>query len=91
MAILDCSEPSWTDLKEDIVQAMWENSAPRTGEYVGANLRAGLSDARSWRHVGVPNVVYGVTPNTIGRADEYATVEDLKTALAAHTPARMTT
>ena len=83
--ILECTESSWTDPEEEIVRAVHENAAAVTGWDVVVNLRAGFSDARFYRHAGVPSVVYGVAPNGIGGADEYATVEDLKTMFAVHT------
>ena len=49
------------------------------------NLRAGFSDARFYRHADVPSVVYGVAPNGMGGADEYATAEDLEAVFAVHT------
>ena len=49
------------------------------------NLRAGFSDARFYRHAGVPSVVYCVGAHHMGRVDEYATVEDLKAVFALHT------
>ena len=48
------------------------------------NLRAGFSDARFYRHAGVPSVVYGVGAHHMGRVDEYATVEDLEAVFAVH-------
>ena len=83
--ILECTEPSWTDPKEEIVRAVRENAAAVTGRDVVVNLRAGFSDARFYRRSGVPSVVYGVAPNRMGGADEYATVEDLKAMFAVHT------
>ena len=83
--ILECTEPSWTDPEEEIVRAIHENAAAVTGGDVVVNLRAGFSDARFYRHAGVPSVVYGVAPNRMGGADEYATVEDLKAVFAVHT------
>ena len=83
--ILECTEPSWTDPEEEIVRAVCENAAAVTGGDVVVNLRAGFSDARFYRHAGVPSVVYGVAPNGMGGADEFATVEDLKAVFAVHT------
>ena len=83
--ILACTEPSWTDPQERIVRAVCENAATVTGRDVVVNLRAGFSDARFYRHAGVPSVVYGVTAHHMGGTDEYATVEDLKTVFAVHT------
>ena len=82
--ILECTEPSWTDPEEAIVRAVRKNAAAVTGRDVVVNLRAGFSDARFWRHAGVPSVVYGVGAHRMGGADEYATVEDLKTVFAVH-------
>ena len=61
--ILECTEPSWTDPEEAIVRAVRENAAVVTGGEVVVNLRAGFSDARLYRHAGVPSVVYGVASN----------------------------
>ena len=82
--VLECTEPSWTEPEEEIVRAVRENAAAVTGRDVVVNLRAGFSDARFWRHAGVPSVVYGVAPHRMGGADEYATVEDLEAAFAVH-------
>ena len=82
--IIECTEPSWTDPGEEIVRAVHENAAAVTGRDVVVNLRAGFSDARFWRHAGVPSVVYGVAPHGMGGADEFATVEDLNTVFAVH-------
>ena len=82
--ILQCTEPSWTDPEEAIVRAVRENAAAVSGRDVVVNLRAGFSDARFYRHAGVPSVVYGVGAHHMGGADEYATVEDLKTVFAVH-------
>ena len=82
--ILECTEPSWTDPEEEIVGAVRENAAAVTGRDVVVNLRAGFSDARFYRHAGVPSVVYGVGAHHMGGVDEYATVEDLKTVFAVH-------
>ena len=82
--ILAATEPSWTDPGDEIVRAVHENAAKVTGREVVVNLRAGFSDARFYRHAGVPSVVYGVAANHMGGADEYATVEDLKAVFAVH-------
>ena len=82
--ILASTEPSWTDPGDEIVRAVRENAAAVTGRDVVVNLRPGFSDARFYRHAGVPSVVYGVAANHMGGADEYATVEDLQTVFAVH-------
>ena len=82
--VLACTEPSWTDPGDDIVRAVCANAAAVTGRDVVVNLRAGFSDARFWRHAGVPSVVYGVGAHHMGGVDEHATVEDLRTVFAVH-------
>ena len=82
--ILECTEPSWTDPEEEIVRVICKNAGAVTGWDLVVNLRAGFSDARFYRHAGVPSVVYGVAPNRMGDADEYATVEHLKAVFAVH-------
>ena len=83
--ILECTEPSWTNPEEEIVRVMCKNAGTVTGWDLVVNLRAGFSDARLYRHAGVPSVVYGVAPNGMGGVDEYATVEDLKAVFTVHT------
>ena len=83
--ILACTAPSWTDPGDAIVRAVRENAAAVTGRDVVVNLRAGFSDARFYRHAGIPSVVYGVTPHHMGGPDEYATVEDMKAVFSVHT------
>ena len=63
---LECTEPSWTDSEEEIVRAVRENALAVTGRDVVVNLRAGFSDARFYRHAGVPSVVYGVGAHHMG-------------------------
>ena len=82
--ILECTEPSWTEPEEEIVRAIRENAAAVTGGEVVVNLRAGFSDARFYRHAGVPSIVYWVAPRRMGGADEYAKVDDLTTVFAVH-------
>ena len=82
--ILECPEPSWTDPEEEIIRAVRESAVAVTGRDVVVNLRAGFSNARFYRHAGVPSVVYGVGAHHMGGADEHATVEDLKTVFAVH-------
>ena len=82
--ILACTEPSWTDSGDDVVRAVRENAAAVTERDVVVNLRAGFSDARFWRHAGVPSVVFGVGAHHMGGVDEHATVEDLRTVFAVH-------
>lgn len=76
--MLAATEPSWTDPGEDIVQTVWANTREVLGREVVANSRPGFSDARFYRHAGVPSVGYGVTANNMGGPDEFATVADLE-------------
>ena len=82
--VLECTEPSWTEPGDDVVRAVRENAAAVSGREVVVNLRAGFSDARFWRHAGVPSAVYGVGAHHMGGVDEHATVEDLRTVFAVH-------
>ena len=79
------AELAWTDPEEEIIRAVCEDAAAVTGGDVVVNIRAGFSDARFWRHAVVPSIVYGAAPNRMGGADEYATVEDLRSVFSVHT------
>jgi succinyl-diaminopimelate desuccinylase len=62
-------EPSWTAPDHELIQLLKHNSV----ECLGAdpvNMRVGASDARRYRAAGVPTVVCGLTPNSMGAADE---------------------
>ena len=82
--ILASTEPNWTDPESDIVKAVRANAKTITGDEVVVNSRPGFSDARFYRHAGVPSVVYGVAANNMGGPDEFATVSDLKSVFSVH-------
>jgi acetylornithine deacetylase/succinyl-diaminopimelate desuccinylase-like protein len=71
------TEPSYTDPKSEIVQIVQAVAADVLGEKPALNMRVGASDARIYRQVGVPTVVYGPTPYNMGGADEYVLIDEL--------------
>ena len=83
--VLSACEPNWTDPDHELVRLIGDNARAATGKSVAINLRPGFSDARFYRQIGVPSVVYGVAANNMGGADEYATIEDLHAVFAVHT------
>jgi len=49
-----------------------------------ANMRVGMTDARLFRHAGMPAVVYGPTARNMGGIDEYVTVQDVAKVFDVH-------
>jgi acetylornithine deacetylase/succinyl-diaminopimelate desuccinylase-like protein len=54
------------------------------GEAPAVNMRVGGSDARWFRLEGLPTVVYGPTPHSMGGPDEYVVVEELEAVARVH-------
>jgi len=82
--VLASTEPCWTDPAHELVQSVQANAAVTTGSSVVVNSRPGFSDARFYRHAGVPSVVYGVAANNMGGVDEFATVQDVIAVFKVH-------
>ena len=54
------------------------------GATVAVNMRVGGSDARWFRMLGLPTVVYGPTPHNMGGADEWADIAELEAVAQVH-------
>ncbi len=77
-------EPRYTDPDAEIVRLTAVAAGQVTGQAPAVNMRVGGSDARLFRAVGTPTVVYGPTPFNMGGADEYALVEELDEVMRVH-------
>lgn len=70
-------DPSWTSHSEGIAKHALMASRAVSGSQAVVNMRVGASDARLFRHKGVPSVIVGLTPYNMGGADEYLMVDEL--------------
>ncbi|MBR0671559.1 M20/M25/M40 family metallo-hydrolase [Neoroseomonas soli] len=77
-------EPNHTDPAADIVRLTHAAAEEVLGGRVAVNMRVGGSDARWFRMVGLPTVVYGPTPHNMGGADEWADVAELEAVARVH-------
>jgi acetylornithine deacetylase/succinyl-diaminopimelate desuccinylase-like protein len=77
-------DPSVTDPAAEIVQRTAAAAETVTGRQPAINMRVGGSDARLFRHAGIPTVVYGPTPFNMGGADENVLVAELQTVARVH-------
>jgi succinyl-diaminopimelate desuccinylase len=82
--ILSGCDATVTDPTHEIVRLTARNASAITSDNVVVNLRVGFSDARFYRIVGVPSVVYGPASHNMGAADEYVTVDDLFAVFYVH-------
>lgn len=81
---LSSHEPNVTDPSEELVRLVVKHARTVTGATVVANMRPGFSDSRFYRAAGIPSVVYGPAPNSMGGADEYVRLDDLRAVFAVH-------
>jgi succinyl-diaminopimelate desuccinylase len=70
-------EPTWTPPDDEVVELLARNCAAVLGAQPVRNMRVGASDARLYRRAGVPTVVCGLTPHSMGSVDEYVDVAEL--------------
>jgi succinyl-diaminopimelate desuccinylase len=77
-------EPSVTDPASEIVAVTAAAAHDVLGRPPAINMRVGGSDARIFRRMGIPTVVYGPTPFNMAGADENVLVEELETVARVH-------
>jgi succinyl-diaminopimelate desuccinylase len=77
-------EPSVTDPASEIVAVTAAAALAVTGSAPAVNMRVGGSDARLFRRLGIPTVVYGPTPFNMGGADENVLIEELEIVARVH-------
>lgn len=77
-------EPSWCDPDHEMVRIIQNNveafGRPRPTPIVSL----GGTDARLWRHRGVPAYVYGPHPHGMGSADEHVDVDEFLHVVRTH-------
>lgn len=78
------SEPSFCDPGHEMVGIL-----KRTVRELGRDepvpaVSLGATDAKHWRHRGIPAYVYGCTPNNMAKADEWVDVEEYLHVVRTH-------
>jgi succinyl-diaminopimelate desuccinylase len=82
VTIINSTEPSITDWRDPFARTVAEAARAITGSEPRFALGLGCTDARLWRYRGVPAIVYGPTPHSMGGTDEYIELPDLYRATA---------
>ncbi len=75
--ILGQGRANRTDADADIVTAVTEAVARRTGRRPVPSTGIGCTDARLWRQAGIPACVIGPDPTTMGTDDEHVELAEL--------------
>jgi succinyl-diaminopimelate desuccinylase len=77
-------EPNYTRPGERIVKLVRQNSKEIVGKAAIPVLRLGMTDARLFRGMSIPTVVYGPTAYHMGGPNEHIMVEDLISTAKVH-------
>ncbi|MET4578937.1 ArgE/DapE family deacylase [Ottowia thiooxydans] len=72
------TEPALTSPDHRLVQCFLKHAREKVAQDAVANMRVGLTDARLFRHAGMPAVVYGPTAFNMGGVDEYVLVDQVE-------------
>ncbi|WP_051236040.1 ArgE/DapE family deacylase [Ottowia thiooxydans] len=72
------TEPALTSPDNRLVQCFLKHAREKVAPEAVANMRVGLTDARLFRHAGMPAVVYGPTAFNMGGVDEHVLVEQVE-------------
>ncbi len=81
---INCSLPSYCDPYGEMVEIIQANVETLRGYRPTPVVSLGGTDARLWRHVGIPAYVYGPFPTGMGSADENVPEEDFFHVLKTH-------
>jgi succinyl-diaminopimelate desuccinylase len=76
--------PSWCPPDSEMAQLVRANAQEVAGIDPTPVISLGGTDARLWRYKDVPAIVYGPSPNGMGSADEYVTVEEFFHTVKCH-------
>lgn len=72
------TEPALTSPDHRLVQCFLRHAREKVAPEAVANMRVGLTDARLFRHAGMPAVVYGPTAFNMGGVDEYVLIDQVE-------------
>jgi succinyl-diaminopimelate desuccinylase len=83
--VLQCYEPNYTEPSHEIVRIVSRAAKEILTTPPVINMRAGASDARHYRHFGIPSVIFGPTPFNMGGPDEHVLIDELLAVAKVHT------
>lgn len=78
------TEPNVTPPRHPLVQTALKHARRLTAPEAVANMRVGMTDARLFRHRGMPAVVYGPRAFNMGGVDEHVLEEDVVRVFEVH-------
>ncbi len=78
------TEPAFTPPSQRLVQSFLQHARALAEPDAVANMRVGLTDARLFRHAGMPAVVYGPTAFRMGGVDEHVIAEQVTQVFDVH-------
>ena len=78
------SEPSVCDPEHAMVGILKRTVRELGREEPVAAVSLGATDAKHWRHRGVPAYIYGCTPNNMAKADEWVDIEEYLHVVRVH-------
>jgi succinyl-diaminopimelate desuccinylase len=78
------SEPSVCDPEHEMVEILKRTVRELGREEPVPAVSLGATDAKHWRHHGVPAYVYGCTPNNMAKADEWVDIEEYLHVVRTH-------
>lgn len=76
--------PAWTAPDHPLVQTALRHARRLAAPDAVANMRVGMTDARLFRHAGMPAIVYGPRARNMGGVDEHVLVEDVLQVYEVH-------
>jgi succinyl-diaminopimelate desuccinylase len=82
--VLQRYEPNFTDPSHEIVRVVATAAEEVLAVRPVVNMRVGASDARHYRHSGIPAVIFGPTPFNMGGPDEYVLIDELMSVAKVH-------
>jgi succinyl-diaminopimelate desuccinylase len=78
------AEPSVCDPEHDMVGILRRTVRELGREEPVPAVSLGATDAKHWRHRGVPAYIYGCTPNNMAKADEWVDIEEYLHVVRTH-------
>jgi succinyl-diaminopimelate desuccinylase len=84
------SEPSVCDPEHELVAILKRAVCELGRDEPVAAVSLGATDAKHWRHRGVPAYIYGCTPNNMAKADEWVDIEEYLHVVRTHALAAAT-
>ena len=78
------TSPAWTSPDHRLVLTALKHARRFASAEAVANMRVGMTDARLFRHAGMPAVVYGPRARNMGGVDEHVYVQDVAKVFDVH-------